>query len=77
MDPGEGFLSDLIAGQYEQHKPGRNNDNGHNDPVDDDASLFLVTLIDEMAVRDIFGDVESCLDNVSGTTAANQLQKMT
>ena len=73
MDPGEEFLSDLIAGQHDQHEPGRNNDDSHNDPVEDDASLFLVTSVDEVTPREIFGNDEACPDDVSGTTAANQL----
>ena len=73
MDPGKLFLSDLIAGQHEQHATDQNHDDGHNNPVDGDASVFSVTSVDEVSARDIFGNVEPCPGNVSGTTATNQL----
>jgi len=63
----------LIAGQHEQHEPGQNDDDGHNDLVDHNASLFLVTLVNEVAARDIFGNVEACPDDGSGTAATNRL----
>ncbi len=77
MDPGELFLSDLIAGQHEQRTTDQNNDDGHNDPVDNDASVFSVKSFDEVSVRDIFGNIETCPRDVSGTTAINQLAENT
>ena len=73
MDLGEAFLSELITGQQEQHGTGGNEDDGHNDPVDDDASLFSVTSVDEVLARNIFGNLDDDPDDVSGSTAANQL----
>ena len=73
MDLGEAFLSELITGQQEQHGTGGNEDDGHNDPVDNDASLFSVTSVDEVLARDIFGNLDDGPDDVSGSTAANQL----
>ena len=73
MDPAEEFQSDLIAGQHEQHEPGQNDDDGHNDLVDHNASLFLVTLVNEVVARDIYGNLDDSPDDVSGTTAANRL----
>ena len=47
MDPGEAFLTDLIAGQHVQHVPAQNEDGSHNDVVDEDACLFSVASADE------------------------------
>jgi len=66
-------IPDLIARQHEQHEPGQNDDNGHNDSVDKDVILFTITLVNEAAARDIFRNIGACPDNVSDTTAANRL----
>jgi len=57
LDPGEEFPSNLIAGQHERHAPGQNNDDGHDDPVGEDAILFTTTSVNEAAARDIFGNI--------------------
>jgi len=72
MDPGEAFLNDLIAGQNEQHVPEQNEDGSYNDVVDDGTCLFSVALSDEEAANDIFGNIDGCLDDVSGSVAANR-----
>ena len=72
MDPGEAFLTDLIAGQHVQHAPEQNEDGSHNDVVDEDACLFLVALDDEEEATDIFGDIDGCPGDVSSSVAANR-----
>ena len=57
MDPGEVFLSDPIAGQNEEHKPDQNDVDRDYNPVDDDASHFTSTSLDDVAVRNIFGNL--------------------
>ena len=73
MDQGELFLSKLIAGQHERHETDQNEDNSHNDPVDNDVSVFSVKLVDEVSMRDIFGNMETCPSDGRGTTASNKL----
>ena len=73
MDPDKLFLSELIAGQHERHETDQNKDDGHNDPVDDDASVFSVKSVDEVSARDICGNMETCPSDVRGTTASNEL----
>ena len=72
MDPGEAFLTDLIAGQHVQHAPEQNEDGSHNDVVDKDACLLLVALADEEATKDIYGHIDGCLSDVSSSVAANR-----
>ena len=69
----EDFISNLIAGQHEPHKPGQNDNDDHNGLVDDDISLFTVTLVDEAVARDIFVNIGVCPDDVGDTTAVNRL----
>ena len=59
MDPGELFLSDLIAGQHEQHATDQNHDDGHNDPVDDDASVFTTEMIADAEESDASGNLSA------------------
>ena len=72
MDPGEAFLSDLIAGQHEQHASEQNEDGSHNGVVDEDEGLFSVALADEDAATDIFGNIAGCPGDVSSSVAANR-----
>lgn len=72
MDPGEVFLSDLIVGQHKQHALDQNEDCSHNAVLDDDARLFSIASANEEAERDIFGNIDSCSDDVSGTMIANK-----
>ena len=72
MDPGEVCLSDLIAGQNEEHKLGQNDGDGDCDPVDDDASQFTSTSLDDVVARDVFQNFNGWADNVSGTMVANR-----
>ena len=57
MDLGKVFLFDLITGQNEEHEPGQNDGDGDYDPVDDDASQFTSTLLDDVVASDIFGNL--------------------
>jgi len=75
MDPGEAFLTDLITGQHEEVGTGQNDDDKDNDPVNNDASLFSSTLLNDLADRDIFGNLGGCPEDVSGTTAVNRDSK--
>ena len=72
MDPGKGFLTDLIMGQHEEVGTGRNDDNRDNDPVDEGAILFSFTSLNDLAGRDTFGNLDSCLNDISGTAALNR-----
>jgi len=72
MDPGEAFLTDLIAGQHGEHVQAQNEDGSHNDVVDEDACLFSVASVDEEAATDIFGNLEGCPGDVSSSVAANR-----
>ena len=58
MDPGEVFLPDLITGQNEEHEPNQNDSDGDYDPVDDDASRFTSTSLDDIAAMDMFGNLD-------------------
>ena len=49
MDPGEAFLTALIAGQHEEAGTDENDDDGENDPLDDDASQFSSTSVDDLS----------------------------
>ena len=49
MDPGEAFLTALIAGQHEEAGTGENDSNGENDPLDDDASQLSSTSVDNLS----------------------------
>ena len=73
MDPGEAFLTDLIAGQHGEHVHAQNEDGSHNDVVDEeDACLFLVASTDEEAATDIFRNIDGCPGDVSSSVAANR-----
>ena len=48
MDPGEAFLTGLITGQHDETGTAQNDDDGNNDPVDEDASLFLSTSLSNL-----------------------------
>ena len=72
MDPGEAFITELIAGQHEEAGTGQNDDDGENDPLDDDASQFSSTWLDNLPVRDIFGNSESCTSDDRAVTGNNR-----
>jgi len=72
MDPGEAFLTNLITWQHEEVGTGQNDDDRDNDPVNDNASLFSSTSLDDIAGRDILGNLDGCPGDVSGTTALNR-----
>ena len=72
MDPGEAFLTDLITGQHGEIGTNQNDDDGDNDPVDKDASLFSSTSLDNMEASNIYRNGGARPDDVSGTTATNQ-----
>ena len=75
MDPGEAFLTALIAGQHEEARTGENDDDGENDPLDDDASQFSSTSLDDLSGVDIFGNFEPCPGDDRAATDANQATK--
>jgi len=54
MDPGEAFITGLITGQHDEIGTSQNDDDGDNDPVDKDASLFWSTSLDDLEARDIY-----------------------
>ena len=72
MDLVEVFVTGLITGQHDEIGTSQNNDDGDNNPVDEDASLFSSTSLDELEGRDIFGNLGGRPDIVSGSTAVNQ-----
>ena len=49
MDPGEAFLTALIAGQHEEAGTDENDDDGENDPLDDDASQLSSTSVNDLS----------------------------
>ena len=61
MDPGEESITDLLAEQKEESDQVQNKDDGENDPINDDASKFTSTSIDNEESRDIYGASEHCL----------------
>ena len=72
MDPGEAFLTGLIKGQHDETGTDQNDDDGDNDPVDEDASLFSSTSLGDLEVSDIYGNSGARPDDVSDTTATNK-----
>ena len=72
MDPVEAFITELIVGQHEEANTGQNDDDGENDPLDDDASQFSSTSLDNLPVRDIFGNSESRPSNDRAITGDNR-----
>ena len=64
MDPGEEFFSNLLVGQNEQSDWVQNMDNGKNDPINDDASQFTATSINNKEARDMYCASEHCPDDV-------------
>ena len=62
MDPAEAFITELVAGQHEDEEAGTglNDDDGENDPLDNDASQFSLTSLDDLSVKDIFGNFGLC-----------------
>ena len=72
MDPGEAFLTGLITGQHDETGTAQNDDDGDNDPVDEDASLFSSTSLGDLEGSDIYGNGGAGPDDVSGTTATNK-----
>jgi len=71
MDPDEVFLTALIAGQHEEAGTGKNDEDGENDPLDDDASQFSSTSLDELSGRDIFGNFKPCPGDDRAATDTN------
>ena len=49
MDPGEAFLTALIAGQHEEAGTDENDDDIENDRLDNDASQFSSTSVDDLS----------------------------
>ena len=72
MDPGEAFLTALIAGQHEEAGTDENDDDGENDPLDDDASQFSSTSLDDLSGVDIFGNFKPCPGDDRAATDANR-----
>ena len=72
MDPGEVFLTALIAGQHADAVTGENDDDGENDPADDDASQFSSASLDELSRRDIFDNFEPRPGQNSAATDTNR-----
>ena len=72
MDPGEAFLTALIAGQHEEVGTDENDDDGENDPLDDDASQFSSTSVDDLSGGDIFGNFEPCPGDDRAATDTNR-----
>ena len=72
MDPGEVFLTAIIAGQHAEAGTGKNNEDGENDPPDDDTSQFSSTSLDELSGRDIFDNFEPCPGDDRAATDTNQ-----
>ena len=72
MDPGEAFLTALIAGQHEEAGMDGNDDDGENDPLDDDASQFSSTSVDDLSGGVIFGNFEPCPGDDRAATDANR-----
>ena len=56
MDPGEAFITGLITGQHDEIGTTQNDNDGDNDPVDEDASLFSSTSLDDLEGSDIYGN---------------------
>ena len=72
MDPGEAFLTALIAGQHEEAGTDENDDDGENDPLEDDASQFSSTSVDDLWGGVIFGNFEPCPGDDRAATDANR-----
>ena len=72
MDPGEVFLTALIAGQHADAVTGENDDDGENDPADDDASQFSSASLDDLSRRDIFNNFEPRPGQNSAATGTNR-----
>ena len=72
MDPGEAFITELVAGQHEEAGTGQNDDDRENDPLDNDASQFSSTSLDDLPVTDIFGNFEYCPSNDWAVTRDNR-----
>jgi len=72
MDPGEAFLTGLITGQHDETGTDQNDDDGDNDPVDKDASLFSSTSLGDLEGSNIYGNSGARPDDVSDTTATNK-----
>ena len=71
MDPGKAFITELIAGQHEEADTGQNDDGGENDPIDNDASHFSLTSLDDLPVTDICGNFEYCPSDDRAVTGDN------
>ena len=71
MDPGEAVMTELIAGQHEEAGTGQNYEDRENDPLDNDASQFSSTLLDDLPVTNIFGNFEYCLSDDWAVTGDN------
>jgi len=71
------FFTDLLAGQNEESDRAQNEDDGKNDPIDDDASQFTSTLINNEEARDIYGEPEHCPDTVSSNNINTNISKNT
>ena len=77
MDPGEAFITELVAGQHEEAGTGQNDDDRENDPLDNDASQFSSTSLDDLPVTDIFGNFEYCPSDDRAVTGDNRATENT
>ena len=71
MDPGEAFITKIIAGQHEEAGTGKNDDDGENDPLDNDASQFSSTSLDDLPVMDILSNFKYCPSDDWAVTGDN------